>query len=64
MNTKTSITAALVADAIEANVNNFYAGLYPVEDFRRLNRALWDLSTAVSVDVCGEFLRREKGGQS
>jgi hypothetical protein len=63
MNT-TTINTEAIADAIQMNVNEFYAKRIDYARFDALSRALYDSANAkgLGMAVKAELLRREKAG--
>ena len=61
----TEVTAEIIADAIQGNVNDFYANRIDYDRFSALNRALYDSAIArgIHMAVKAELLRREKAGK-
>lgn len=59
------ITAETIADAIQMNVNDFYAKRIDYSRFSALNRALYDSATdrGLHMAVKAEILKREKSGR-
>ena len=61
----TEVTAEIIADAIQGNVNDFYGKRIDYDRFSALNRALYDCAIArgIHMAVKAELLRREKAGK-